>query len=261
MLEVRFKQYKDELLDTLETLDLQLIEEDLKGEVTYIIYCNGDQLQKFVEFIRDPQIKDIEETGWETKWKEFLKPGNLTPHIKYIFEEADRTDDKAILINPSFAFGTGTHPTTQLAALLLEEVCANKLVLDIGTGSGILSLAARLSGATKVYSFDNDAMAMKNTKENILLNHGDNLHIWAGDINSVRKDARIDIVVANIISSVLLSIKNRITALKPSYIIFSGILDSEKDGFLNDFNNEFYILDKIVQKDGWIGIRYRRLDV
>jgi len=93
--------------------------------------------------------------------RKFLKPGNLTPHIKYIFEEADRTDDKAILINPIFAFGTGTHPTTQLAALLLEEVCANKLVLDIGTGSGILSLAARLSGATKVYSFDNDAMAMK----------------------------------------------------------------------------------------------------
>lgn len=261
MLEVRFKQFKNELLDILENLGLQLIEEDLKGEVSYIVYCNSDQLQEFTHLITDAQIKDIEEIGWETKWKEFLRPGNLTPHIKYLFEETDRSDGKSILINPSFAFGTGTHPTTQLAASLLEEVCDNRSVLDIGTGSGILSLAARLSGATNIYAFDNDAMAMKNTRENILLNNGDNIHIWAGDINSVRKGTKLDIIVANIISSVLLSLKNNIISLKPLYLIFSGILDLEKDDFLNGFKSEYYIIDKIVQKDEWVGIRYRRTDV
>ncbi|MCA1927376.1 MAG: 50S ribosomal protein L11 methyltransferase [Calditerrivibrio sp.] len=260
MLEVRFKHFDEKLLEIIEDSGLQIIEEDFKGEISYTIYCNKDDLNKFLDLIIDSyEIKDIQETGWETKWRDFIKPGNLTPNIRYIFEKEDTTDPKTILINPSLAFGTGTHPTTQLAATLLEEVCNNRSVIDIGCGSGILSIAAKLSGASKIYAFDNDSNALINTKENIMQNKADSIIIWAGSTDSLKTDFKVEIVVANIISSVLLSIQKDILRISPEYVIVSGILSSEQDNFTSDFLKGLYSIDKFILKDDWLGIRYRRI--
>lgn len=258
MLEVRFKYFDEKLMEIIEELELQIVEEDFKGDISYTIYCNKDDLNKFVDFISSYEIKDIQETGWETKWRDFIKPGDLTPNIKYVFEKEDIKDPKTIFINPSLAFGTGTHPTTQLAATLLEEVCSNRSVIDIGCGSGILSIAAKLSGASTVYAFDNDSNALINTKENIMQNKTDNIIIWAGTTDSIKNDFKAEIVVANIISSVLLAIQNDIERISPEYVIVSGILSSEEDNFTLYFLKNSYSIDKIILKDDWLGIRYRR---
>ncbi|MEF3255112.1 MAG: 50S ribosomal protein L11 methyltransferase, partial [Deferribacterales bacterium] len=256
--EIKFKKYKNELEDLIENLGLTIIEEDFYNKTNYVIYCVDDLVDSITKFLDCYEIKDIEETGWESKWKEYIKPGHLTPNLKYVFDIQELHGKNTILINPSLAFGTGTHPTTQLAATLLEEVAKDKVVMDIGCGSGILSIAAEISGAKKVFAFDNDKIALQNTKENIAANNMGKIFIWAGDTNSIKNKTSVDIIVANIISSVLLSIKNDIYNLSPDYIILSGVLESEKDDFISNFNSYYYIIDKILSKDNWIGIRYRR---
>lgn len=261
MIEIRFESFDEGLIDLLEEKEIMLIEDDFDRKVMYTLYCTRELANELLPFIKSPIIKEVEETGWEKKWKEFLRPGNLTENIRYVFELEDFSPGKDILINPALAFGTGNHPTTQLAATLIEDVSKGKTILDIGCGSGILSIAAKISGAYKIYAFDNDKIAINNTKENLLLNSADDILIWAGTIDSIKYGVKFDVVVANIISSVLMDIKDAIVSLNPEYIIFSGILDTEKDQFLINFENSIYILDRLLQKNEWIGLRYRRRDV
>lgn len=261
MLEIRFERYKEGLIDFLEENEIMLIEDDFDKRLMYTIYCEADFLEKVLPYIFDPTIKNVEDTGWEFKWKEFLQAGNLTENIRYVFDKDEYEPGRDILINPALAFGTGNHPTTQLAATLLEEVCNDKSVLDVGCGSGILSIAAKISGAKSIYAFDNDSIAIGNTKENLILNNANDIFIWAGVIDSIKKGVKFDIVVANIISSVLLELKDSFIKLCPDIIIFSGILLTEKDEFLCNFDSKNYFLDKTIEKNGWIGLRYRRIDV
>lgn len=260
MIEIRFERFSDGLLELLEEKGIMLIEDDFDKKVMYSIYCEEEDKDMIIDFIDSPMIKVVEETGWEDKWKEFLKPGNLTGRIKYIFDSKDFVKGKTILINPALAFGTGNHPTTQLAATLLEEVCCGKKVLDVGCGSGILSIAAKLSGASSVYGFDNDSTAIKNTKENLSLNNAEDIMIWAGGPESLKSSVRFDVVVANIISSVLIQFKDFFLGINPYYLVFSGILKDEMDYFLKTFDNEMFLVDRYIEKDNWVGVRYRRRD-
>jgi ribosomal protein L11 methyltransferase len=260
MIEIRFDRFSDGLLELLEEKGIMLIEDDFDKKVMYSIYCEEEDKDLIMNFIDSPMVKVVEETGWEEKWKEFLRPGNLTDRIKYIFDSKDFVRGESILINPALAFGTGNHPTTQLAATLLEEVCFGKKVLDVGCGSGILSIAAKLSGASSVYGFDNDSTAIKNTKENLVLNNSEDIIIWAGGAESLKSLVKFDVLVANIISSVLIQLKDFFLGIDPQYFIFSGILKDEMDYFLKTFDNEMFLLDRYIEKDNWVGIRYRRKD-
>ncbi len=261
MVEIRFERYNEGLIKLLEDKGLMLIEDDFDKKIMYTIYCDEETFGKLLPFIDEPSVKNVDDTGWEDKWKEYLKAGNLTDKIRYVFEKEDFVHGRDILINPALAFGTGNHPTTQLAATLLEDVCSGKSVLDVGCGSGILSIAAKISGASQVYAFDNDSVAIKNTKENLILNKSEDILIWAGTTQSIKSGVYFDVVVANIISGVLLSLKNDFFSLKPEFLIFSGILEVEQEDFLNGFENELYVIDRILKKNEWIGIRYRRRDV
>lgn len=221
--------------EILAELGIYPIEEDFKGEsVCNVIYFD-ETLPEIIEeqyLTRTP----VEDTGWEEKWKEFIKPGNLTDSIRYEFDASIQSDENTIIINPSMAFGTGTHPTTKCAAELLENVCSGKNVIDAGCGSGILAITASKRGAAKVYAFDNDPVALFNTYENISLNHIDNIYAWAGVIESFRGE--VQVVVANIITSVLKIIHPHVMALRPEYIIYSGILDSEYGEFISSLKLE-----------------------
>lgn len=256
MIEYRLKNMPSMLLELLEELGTFIATEEFKNETTYIFYSEDmldDILLMFnVEFSK----KNVAETGWQDKWKDYIKEGWLNKSIYYIFERKLFTDNrKTILINPALAFGTGTHGTTKIAANLIEDICNGNTFLDIGTGSGILSIAASILGADKVYAFDIDKVAMNNCKENIENNNIHNICLFCSDINSINQQCRFDVVCANIISSVLLEIKDRVSKIAKDYIIFSGILISEYDEVIKELIPDNWLIDKKIEIDEWCGVR------
>lgn len=256
MLEYRFEQLSEKSLETLEELGVYPIEEDFKGEkLCYVVYFD----ESLPEIIEESYISctPVEETGWDEKWKDYIKPGLLTDTLRFEFDQSIEPDENIILINPSMAFGTGTHPTTRCAARLLETVCKGMSVADVGCGSGILAIAALKRGAVRAYAFDNDPVALNNTYENIALNRAENIWAWAGGIESFKGGA--DVIVANIITSVLEVIHPYVHKMKPSYIVYSGILGSEYDEFIASLDLSGYETAGTAAIEEWRGVLFKCL--
>ncbi|MGE4266229.1 MAG: 50S ribosomal protein L11 methyltransferase [Deferribacterales bacterium] len=254
MYEYRFKQLSEESVTTLEDMGIYPIEEDFKGQdICFVVYY-GEGLE---DIIKDEwyQKVEVDETGWDTKWKEFIKPGNLTDTLKYVFDLDAEPDKETIIINPAMAFGTGTHPTTRCAAKLLEDVVDGKTVADAGCGSGILAIAASKKGAKAVYAFDIDPDALGNTLENIALNRASNVQAWTGGIESL--GVKTDVVVANIITSVLNMIHPSVLEIKPEYIVYSGILSEEYEEFMKELDIKDYEIVRTETEAEWCGVQLR----
>lgn len=173
-----------------------------------------------------------------------------------------------IILEPSFAFGTGHHASTFMCIQAIESLgengdLKNKTLLDFGCGSGILALCANKLGA-KVDLCDIDELAIDESKKNFCRNNATISHIWQGEIHRESKGntqdlrAKYDIITANIIASVLIEQKENIAfALKSGGIaILSGILDIYKNEVLARFS-DFEVLN-IAQKDEWICIMLQK---
>jgi len=252
MFEYRFEYISEESFEILSDNGIYPIEEDFKGERCFIVYY-GEGLDGLIpekEFSKG----EVQETGWDEKWKEYLKPGNLTNSIRYEFDTSMKPDGNTIIINPSMAFGTGTHPTTKCAARLVENISSGKKVLDVGCGSGILAITAAKRGAADVFACDIDPVALPNTLENIEMNLVE-VSAWAGGIESFSGEA--DVVVANIITSVLKVIHPYVLELKPEYIVYSGILDEEFDEFVAEIDLSDYKMVDTNSDAEWRGVLFK----
>ncbi|QAR33367.1 methyltransferase domain-containing protein [Geovibrio thiophilus] len=258
MKEYRYFTKNEELEDILFDMELTVIEDDFKNEeVVYIVYADTDLSSVFSRFSVEFTVRDVSETGWEEKWKEFLQPGWLTDNVYCCFDsETAAPSGKAVRIIPALAFGTGTHATTQAAARLLESVAAGRTVADVGCGSAILAITASVCGAEKVYAFDIDDMAMGNARDNIELNGCTNIQAWTGGIESLNEQA--DVVVANIITGVLKSIHDDVISRKPEYIVYSGILLEEYEEFMSSIDTSGYVTDASAEVKEWKGVRLKR---
>lgn len=261
MFEYRVKNLNENIANMLKILQIDIVEEEIYGEVEFIFYHNKDltPILEGIEFSK----KEIDETGWQSKWKEYLTPGMLTPNIAYVFDESDKKRyQKSIMINPALAFGTGSHPTTKIAATLVEKLLSNHFcqnMLDVGCGSGILSILASKCGAKRVYGFDIDKVAIFNAKGNVLLNNCENVYLWAGNILSIKKDMKFDIVCANIISNVLLDLKKYLFDMTKKYLVVSGILEDEMENFTKLFYDKKFFLKKTLQIENWSGAVYKHV--
>lgn len=258
MIEYRLQILPDALRLLLEEAEAFIGEEEFKGQKTYLIYSSDDISDILNELGIPFESKDTEETGWQEKWKEYIQEDYLTDDIYFIFEKDKTFEDnrRTLYINPSLAFGTGAHPTTKIAARLLSKVCSGKSILDVGTGSGILAIAASMNGALHIDAFDIDPMSLDNCLENIKNNNCSNIDAWTGDIAEI-KDKSYDIVCANIISSVLLAIKDNINRLTTEYVIYSGILESEFDNIKDELCKGYQIDERITINE-WTGVRLKK---
>ena len=258
MIEYRLQILPDALRLLLEEAEAFIGEEEFKGQKTYLIYSSDDISDILNELGIPFESKDTEETGWQEKWKEYIQEDYLTDDIYFIFEKDKTFEDnrRTLYINPSLAFGTGAHPTTKIAARLLSKVCSGKSILDVGTGSGILAIAASMNGALHIDAFDIDPMSLDNCLENIKNNNCSNIDAWTGDIADI-KDKSYDIVCANIISSVLLAIKDNINRLTTEYVIYSGILESEFDNIKDELCKGYQIDERITINE-WTGVRLKK---
>lgn len=211
----------------------------------------------FPQWIIDSETVMVKEEDWANEWKKFFKPVRLGKNIliKPTWEEALlQEDDLVIEIDPGMAFGTGTHPTTVLSLEALEEyVRPGQLVYDIGTGSGILAVAAAKLGA-RVQAGDIDTLAVRVAKENVSLNKvEDRVQVEAGNLGEVFT-GQADVVIANIIADVIIELLPQLPSLlKPGGLfIASGIIDSRADEVQERILEAGLQLIECPDDSGWV---------
>ena len=210
-----------------ETANLEMIRQEVKERLV--------QLRDFGLEIGETQLttQQLAEEDWADNWKKYFEPARITHDLTIVPSWTDyevTTGEKIIKLDPGMAFGTGTHPTTKMSLFALEQVLrGGETVLDVGTGSGVLSIASSLLGAKEIFAYALDDVAVRVAQENIALNAGtENIHVAAGDLLK-GIDIEADVIVANILADILVNLTDDAYRLlkDEGYLIMSGII-SEK---------------------------------
>ncbi|MBQ3080047.1 MAG: 50S ribosomal protein L11 methyltransferase [Clostridia bacterium] len=188
----------------------------------------------------------IDDEDWAESWKSQYKPFRLGKHIviRPGWEAYEAKEgDKVVTIDPGMAFGTGTHETTGMCVSLVEEYMKlGMTAMDIGTGTGILAIAAAHMGASRVLASDIDPMAVRVAKENIEINGFSNvIEAVEGNLLEVCKE-KADIVIANIIADVIIAISAPVREfVKPGGVfICSGIAREREDEVIKALTDAGY---------------------
>lgn len=180
---------------------------------------------------------EYEEEDYQNSWKKYLFVEKVSNKfvVKPTWREYEKQDGELVIeLDPGRAFGTGSHPTTSLLLSLMEENdFKDKKVIDIGTGSGILMIAASLLGAKNIYGTDIDEFSIEVAGENLALNKIDmtNIKILKGNLLEVLNGEKFDIILCNILSDVLIKLLGEIKYIlkDDSKIMFSGIIEDKLD--------------------------------
>jgi len=201
-------------------------------------------------------VAKVNEEDWENNWKKYYKSTKIGENIvvKPIWEEYNKKDDEIVLeLDPGMAFGTGTHETTRMCIKALEKYVDNDaIVFDIGTGSGILSIAAAKLGAKNVVGVDLDPVAVASAKKNVDFNKIDNIEILHGNLMEVVK-GKADIVVANIIADIILLLSKDVEKfiVPGGKFISSGIILDRKDEIINKLEDCGFRIDEVNIEGEW----------
>lgn len=208
----------------------------------------------------------IEQEDWISSWKKYWGPelvgDNLLVLPCWLELPEEYKNKKVIKIDPGAAFGTGSHPTTSLCLEELEKISlSSKKILDIGSGSGILSIAAKCFGANEIYALDNDYLAINSTESNFRLNFGtlDDLKTYLGPFDSLVSKYTLknfDFILCNILAEVIKGIIPDIrNCLKiDGEVILSGILNSQKDEIIKLLNASNLRINDVSSKKDWVCI-------
>ncbi|TFJ94071.1 50S ribosomal protein L11 methyltransferase [Lentibacillus salicampi] len=206
-------------------------------------------------------LNEIDEEDWSTAWKKYYKPVKVSEKITIIptWEEYERaaTDEVVIELDPGMAFGTGTHPTTMLSIQAIEQyITKNDFAIDVGSGSGVLSIACVLLGAKEVHAFDLDDVAVKSTQMNTRLNQiADNVIPKQNNLLD-RVDMQADIIVSNILAEIIVTfIADAWKNLKPDGIfITSGIIQAKKQMVNDELEQAGFRIVAINELEDWVSI-------
>lgn len=239
------EQFSDFLLtlgiDGLEERDNALIvrsEESLemvKWGVEEFAKKLANALNKSVEVKTSLEEKSNED--WINRYKKSIKPIQVANFYIHPSWEEGKNGVNNIIIDPALAFGSGHHESTYSSLLSLEKYLKkDDRVLDVGCGSGILSIASAKLGA-KVDSCDTDEQAIQSTKENAKLNHVNLSDIWVGSVD--KSDRVYDVVVANIIADILIILANDLKKVlkNEGILILSGILEKYEKRIMEHFED------------------------
>ena len=219
----------------------------------------------------DVTMKNVKEEDWANNWKKYFKPFPVGEKImiKPSWEELTEPTDKVVLkIDPGHIFGTGTHETTQLCMELIETyVKKDDMILDIGCGSGILSIASLLLEAKEADAVDIDPNAINIAYENSDMNDipREKYHVCAGNIledaelHQKYSGKKYDMVEANIVADIIIALTKQV----PDYIkdggifLSSGIITERKEDVLAALEAGNFKVEAIREKNGWVAIASR----
>ena len=220
-----------------------------------------------IQPLPSPTYKQIADQNWMEAWKQHYKPILIGEGLAIVpaWMESPDPDRVAIKIDPGMAFGTGTHPTTQLCLELMEKEFAGRppsRVIDVGCGSGILSIAAIKLGAQSVLGVDIDAGSVKNSRENADTNKvGEEFILGVGSVDEILKGQfafnSAPLVVANILAPVIARLFDSGLAdliEGRGSIILSGILDDQAQRVIEAGQAKGLVMDERRQMGDWVAL-------
>ncbi|MGU9503147.1 50S ribosomal protein L11 methyltransferase [Bacillus paralicheniformis] len=206
-------------------------------------------------------ISEVNEEEWATAWKKYYHPVKISEKFTIVptWEEYTpvHTDELIIEMDPGMAFGTGTHPTTVLCIQALERyVKEGDSVVDVGTGTGILSIASAMLRAKQVEGYDLDPVAVESARLNSKLNKvSDHIEIKQNNLlDSVEGEK--DVIVANILAEVILRFTDQAYSLLKDggYFITSGIIQQKKQEVKDALVKEGFTIVEVLSMEDWVSI-------
>lgn len=244
-------------------------------------FCNVDLAALALRFQQDalclgvneiPQVtwSLIEDEDWSKSWKKYWQPQPVGDRllVNPAWIEPPTDSSRLVLkLDPGTAFGTGTHPTTQLCLESLEmrlgEKSSTPLTLaDIGCGSGILSIGAVLLGAHQVYAVDTDSLAVKATAENRALNgiDPDRIQVALGSIDSLKVSAPVDGILCNILAEVIIELIPHFNDIAKSstWGVLSGVLLEQSKWVADTLEDHGWLVATLWRRGDWCCLNIRR---
>ncbi len=256
------------LLATLSQFNFSTFLEEPNSIKAYVLEDEFDFNFTSASLFHNPHFKvsfskkKIAQKNWNKKWEENFKPVKLdkTCIIKSSFHKETEGYKYEIIIDPKMAFGTGHHETT---ILMLQSMLTlnfnNKRVLDMGSGTGILSILSSKMGASMICAVDIDTWAYKNTIQNIEKNNCSNIEVLCGGFDTIKKK-KFDIVCANINRNVLLKeFKNfEITLSKNGFLLLSGFYVKDNNVILDRALSSGFDLCQSLKKNKWSQLLFKK---
>ncbi|HBT73293.1 MAG TPA: 50S ribosomal protein L11 methyltransferase [Lysinibacillus sp.] len=233
--------------------------EEIKAAITNLTNFNIDIGENVVSIV------EVNEEDWATAWKQYYHPVKISERFTIVPTWEDytpvSTDELIIELDPGMAFGTGTHPTTVMCLQGLEKVIKEEdTVVDIGTGSGVLSIGAALLGAKSVHALDLDEVAVRSAQENVALNKvEDKVEVFHGNLLDTVKEPA-DVVVANILAEIIMSFTgDAFTIVKPGGLyVTSGIIGAKRDDVKAALEASGFVIEEVLLMEDWVAIIARR---
>ena len=206
----------------------------------------------------------VSEDDWAQAWKKYYKPislGRVT--VVPAWEDYEAREGEIIVrMDPGMAFGTGTHETTRLVMRILQDVVmGGERVLDVGTGSGILSICASKLGAKSIFAYDIDPVAVRVAKENAQADGCKNITVGVSDLLAgVDRGELYEICVANIVADIILRMLPDIGALLAprAPLILSGIIAPRKAEVISAAAAHGFFVEREESENDWVALLVRR---
>ena len=257
----------------VDLIEQELLERDRTHSLIHVYIKQEKDALECVEFIKarldaegieyETSIVGVNEEDWANNWKQYYHTQRIGKRIIVTpsWEEYTPAEGEVQMrLDPGMAFGTGTHDTTRLCLELLEEVVTLETrILDVGTGSGILSVGGVLLGAPSALGVDIDPVAVKVANENAEINEvTGKTEFVCGDLTD-KVHGKFEIVTANIVADVIIrllsTVKNYL--LKGGVLIVSGIIDTRADEVENACHEAGFVTEKRLEHGGWVAIKLR----
>jgi ribosomal protein L11 methyltransferase len=212
--------------------------------------------------INEVTISEVNEEEWATAWKKYYNPVKISEKFTIVptWEEYTpvSSDELIIELDPGMAFGTGTHPTTVMCIQALERIVKNgDEVIDVGTGSGVLSIAAAMLGAKNIRAYDLDEIAVTTARLNIKLNKVNNkVDVSQNNLLDGVPETSADVVVANILAEVILRFTDDVAkVVRPEgYFIASGIIQQKKEQVVDALTAVGFSIAETILMEDWVAI-------
>ncbi len=250
------------------------VEKTKKGETVKIVYQakEGDRLEHALSYLKKEtkltfsfvRKAELKSENYLHKWFEHFRPLMIGQKLivipclnRQLAGIAQKNKRIAVYIKPGYGFGTGNHPSTYLILEMLEKYLQSGMkVLDVGTGSGILIIAAYKLGAGKATGLDFDRLALENAVENAKINNA-RFAVFYQRALADFSDFDFDLVLANLSAEEIIANKNRWLNFRPCLLLFSRILKTEVDEIEKEFQHPCFQQIDIKKKKEWVALAYR----